>query len=121
TRDPLRVKDSGKPYPYVATPTVYAFDATADVPVPEKGKCGAPAGYKPDKRLDPAPGWYTRQNNIFTGLPTATYNPGVATATTYVPVVAEAKLSSGGRVCQDLKSDKGISNARGGKLPALSV
>src|SRR4030095_12552262 len=70
--------------------------------------------------LDPMPGWYTRQGNIFTDLPKATYNPGVAAATTYVPVVAEAGVSSGGRICQDLKSEKGLSTARGGKLPATS-
>jgi len=119
-RDPLRVKDNGKPYAPVPTPTAYAFDATNDVPVPDKNKCGPPAGYKPDKRLDPLPGWYSRQNNVFTDLPKATYNPGVAAATTYVPVVAEARASSGGHVCQDIKSEKGLSTARGGKLPALT-
>jgi hypothetical protein len=116
-RDPLRVLEDGKPYAPVATPTAYAFDATDTVPVPDKNKCSVPAGYKPDKRLDPLPGWYSRQNNIFTDLPKATYNPGVAAATTYVPVVAEARVNSTGRVCQDLKSEKGLSNARAGKLP----
>jgi hypothetical protein len=119
-RDPLRVQEAGKPYAYVATPTAYAFDATDELPIPDKNKCAPPAGYKANKRLDPLPGWYSRQNNIFTALPTATYNPGVAAATTYVPVVAESRVSSGGRVCQDLKSEKGLSTARGGKLPATT-
>jgi hypothetical protein len=116
-RDPLRVLDNGKPYPPVSTPTAYAFDAADDAPVPATNKCSPPAGYHPDPRLDPLPGWYMRQGNIFTDLPKATYNPGVAAATTYVPVVAEARLSSAGRVCQELKSEKAVSSARAGKLP----
>jgi hypothetical protein len=120
-RDPLRVIDSnGKPYPYVATPTAYAFDAADNAPVPNTNKCAPPAGYKPDKRLDPLPGWYMRQGNIFTDLPKATYNPGVASATAYVPVVAETRVSSSGTTCQDLKSEKGLTAAHGGTLPKPS-
>src|SRR4029450_3578980 len=52
-RDPLRVQEAGEPYAYVPTPKAYAFDATAEVPVPDKNKCGPPIGYKPDKRLAP--------------------------------------------------------------------
>ena len=115
TRDQLRLLDEGKPYATI--PPAYAFDATDEQPVPDKNKCKAPAGYQADKRLDPAPGWYTHQGNIFTALPVATYNPGVASASTYIPVVAEARASSSGRICQDLKSEKGLSTALAGKLP----
>jgi hypothetical protein len=116
-RDPLRVLDNGKPYPPVATPTAYAFDAADQAPIPAQNKCSPPPGYKPDRRLDPITGWYKMQGNIFTDLPKATYTPGVASASTYVPVVAEARVSSGGHICQELKSEKGLSTARGGKLP----
>jgi hypothetical protein len=116
-RDPLRVLDNGKPYPPVATPTAYAFDAADQAPIPAQNKCSPPPGYKPDRRLDPITGWYKMQGNIFTDLPKATYTPGVASASTYVPVVAEARVSSGGHTCQELKSEKGLSTARGGKLP----
>ncbi|HXU80748.1 MAG TPA: hypothetical protein VN914_05085 [Polyangia bacterium] len=120
-RDPLRLIENGKPYAAVPTPTAYAFDATDEAPVPAKNRCSPPAGYKPDKRLDPIEGWYERQGNVFTDLPKATYNPGVASSSTYVPVVAEARVSSNGRVCQEFKSEKGISISRaGGKLPATS-
>jgi hypothetical protein len=115
SRDPLRLLDDGKPYGTIAP--AYAFDATDERPVPDQNKCKAPAGYQADKRLDPAPDWYTRQNNIFTALPVATYNPGVASASTYTPVVAEIRASSSGRICQDLKSEKGLSTALAGKLP----
>jgi len=118
TRDPLRLLDDGRPY--ATTPTAYAFDATDEAPIPDANKCQPPAGYRPNKRLDPAPGWYNHQHNIFTDLPRATYNPGVASASTYIPVVAEARTSSSGRVCQDLKSEKGLSTALGGKLPKPS-
>jgi hypothetical protein len=119
-RDPLRLVDSGKPYAFVSTPTAYAFDATDEAPVPATNKCSPPPGHQPDRRLDPIDGWYMRQGNIFTDLPKATYNPGVASASTYVPVVAEAPASSSGRICQEFKSEKGLSNSRGGKPPAPS-
>src|SRR6185436_13282918 len=119
-RDPLRLIENGKPYAAVPTPTAYAFDATDEAPVPAKNRCSPPAGYKPDKRLDPIEGWYERQGNVFTDLPKATYNPGVASSSTYVSLVAEARVSSNGRVCQEFKSEKGISiSCAGGKLSAI--
>jgi hypothetical protein len=117
TRDALRVLDEGKPYAGVTTPTAYAFDATDELPVPAKNKCAPPAGYHASKRLDPMAGWFSRQGNIFTDIPRATYNPGVAAASTYIPVVAEARASSSGRICQDLKSEKALQTALAGKLP----
>jgi hypothetical protein len=122
-RDPLRVLDGGKPYPGVSTPAAYVFDATDAVPVPDQNRCTPPDSYdakNPDLRNDPTPTWYQQQNDIFTDLPKATYTPGVAAATTYVPVVAEARLSSKGQTCQDLKSQKRLSDMLNGSLPKPS-
>jgi hypothetical protein len=113
TRDPLRLLEDGKPYAPVATPTAYAFDVADGVAVPDVNKCSPPDGYQPDKRLDPVPGFYMRQGAVFTALPAATYTAGALPASTYVPVVAEATASSGGKVCQSLKSEKGITTVFG--------
>jgi hypothetical protein len=113
TVDPLRVLDDGKPYAPVATPTAYVFDATDANPVPETNACKPPPGYRPNARLDAVN--YRQQGNVFTALPTATYTLGVAATSRYVPVVAEAPLSSERFTCQQLKSDKGLEKA----LPKL--
>jgi hypothetical protein len=67
--DPLRVREAGKPYGPVPTPTAYVFDATADSPFPanEVYPCTPPAGYTFDQRRDEVD--YTKQNPVFTDLP----------------------------------------------------
>jgi hypothetical protein len=121
TRDPLRVLDAGKPYPGVSTPTAYVFDATDTTPIPDKNRCTPPDGYDPtdpgNARRDPTQTWYLQQNNIFTDLPKASYTPGVDAASSYVPVVQEARISSKGRTCQELKSEKLLSDQLSGKPP----
>jgi hypothetical protein len=117
SRDPLRVLDDGKPYPGVSTPAAYVFDAADDKPIPDTNRCTPPDGYQPDMRKDPTANWFHQQNNIFTDLPKATYTAGVAAATSYVPVVAETRISSKGQTCQDLKSSKRLSDMLSGKLP----
>jgi hypothetical protein len=107
-RDPLLMIDPAKPNP--AVPTVYAFDPAA---APGKNLCTQPAGHVDDKRLDPLPGFYKQQGNIFTTLPNASYTPGMLASSSYLPVVAEAAVSSKGQTCQDLKSEKGLVAALG--------
>ncbi|HEY0715781.1 MAG TPA: hypothetical protein VGF45_24065 [Polyangia bacterium] len=105
-RDPLRVLENGQPYAGVATPPVYAFDPSDDKPVPDNNPCQKPPGYSYDARRDAV--HYDQQGNVFTALPTATYMPGIAAATQYVPVVAEIAMLSGNVPCQKLKSEKAI-------------
>jgi hypothetical protein len=116
-RDPLLLVAAGKANP--AVPTVYAFDPTGPKPVQSKNACTQPprpAGGSPlndPKRIDPLADFYRQQGNIFTALPTASYMPGVLASSTYVPVVAEAPVSSKGQTCQQLKSEKGLTAALG--------
>jgi hypothetical protein len=111
--DPLRVREAGKPYDPVPTPTAYVFDATADSAFPPNDAypCTPPAGYRYDQQRDEVD--YSKQNPVFTDLPDATYAEGALPATSYVPVVAEARLSSSGRACQQLKSEKRINEVVG--------
>jgi hypothetical protein len=100
-RDPLRILEDGKPLARVWT--TYVFDPTDTRAFPDKYACTPPAGYSFDRQRDEVP--YDQQGNIFTILPSATYTEGVAVSSTYVPVVAEAKMSSSGLPCQQLKSE----------------
>jgi hypothetical protein len=112
TRDQLRLQENGGPYADVPTPTAYVFDASDAAPVPDKNDCTAPANYdpaNPKTRHDDAVR-RDQQGNVFTALPVATYNPGVMSATKYIPVVAAAPLSSAGRPCQLIKSEKAITD-----------
>jgi hypothetical protein len=112
TRDQLRLADNGAQYADVAVPTAYAFDATDAAPVPEKNDCLAPANYDPASPRSQHDDAVRRdqQGNVFTALPVGSYNPGVMSATKYIPVVAAAPLSSAGRPCQQLKSEKAITD-----------
>jgi hypothetical protein len=111
-RDQLRLLENGAPYADVATPTAYVFDATDTAPVPDKNDCTAPPNYDPASARSLHDDAFRRdqQGNVFTALPVATYNPGVASATKYIPVVAAAPLSSAGRPCQQIKSEKAITD-----------
>jgi hypothetical protein len=99
--DPLRVLDDGKPYAAVPVPVAYAFDPAAG--------CRKPAGYKYDARRDDV--HYDQQGNVFSALPKATYTPGVAVASSYVPVVQQIALSARSRDCQSLKSEDQVKAA----------
>jgi hypothetical protein len=103
--DPLRLVEDDEPY--LAVPTAYAF--------PTGYQCAPPAGYVPDRRLDEVP--LDRQDNIFTSLPTATYNQGVASRSSYVPVVADAAVPTPGLPCQKAKSADQLTAALGGMAP----
>ncbi len=93
---------AGMPVVPASVPRAFAFDPTPAQPVPDKNDCSPPPGWRPNPRDDAVD--YAQQGNIFTALPTATYNPGVAAASSYIPVVAEAPLSSGGRICQSSRA-----------------
>jgi hypothetical protein len=122
TRDQLRVSENDGPYADVATPTVYAFDATDEQPVPETNPCTAPPNYDWQKRRREDAVRLDQQGNIFTGLPGASpaIMPGVAITTKYIPIVAEARVSSADRPCQHLKSEKSLTPKPPGKLPGRS-
>jgi hypothetical protein len=112
TADQLRLGENGGPYPTVTIPTAYVFDATDTVSVPETNDCTRPANYDPASPRSRHDDTVRRdqQGNIFTAIPVASYTPGVASASRYVPVVAAAPLSSAGRPCQQLKSEKAITD-----------
>jgi hypothetical protein len=112
-RDPLRVLDNGAAYAGVATPSVYAFDPSADKPVPDTNPCQKPAGYSYNPQRDAV--HFDQQGNVFTALPTATYTAGLASSTQYIPVVAEIAMVSSNVPCQKLKSEKAILDGLGSK------
>ena len=115
--DPLRVQDDGQPYPPVPTPTAYVFDATDNDPFPTDNAypCTPPSGYAYDQMRDEVD--FSQQGNVLSALPSATYTEGVAATSSYVPVVAEASLTSRGRACQKLKSEALIESALGADRP----
>jgi hypothetical protein len=90
--DPLRVKEDSNLLARVQT--AYVFDPG----------CAPPSGYSFDRQRDEV--HYDEQGNIFTALPSATYTEGAASSSSYIPVVAEARMSSAGFPCQQLKSTK---------------
>ena len=118
--DPLRVLDDGQPYAAVPTPVAYAFDGDATNPFPANDAyaCNPPAGYQFDPRRDEVD--YSKQGNIFSSLPSATYAEGEMASTRYVPVVSEVRVSSSGKPCQKLKSQAQVVAAHGGMLPEPS-
>jgi len=85
--DPLALGDA------FATPPAYVFDPSASEPFPGKPRCAAPAGYVYDAQRDGIR--YDDQGNVFTALPADA---------SYVPLVAEVPVQSGGEPCQSIKS-----------------
>jgi hypothetical protein len=101
--DPIRLREAGAPYPAVATPPAYVFDPGDASAFPAKYPCAAPAGWAFDQRLDDIR--LDEQGNIFSALPRATYTPGVAVSSGYVPVVSMVTASSASTECQSAKSE----------------
>jgi len=91
--DPLELMAGGQPNPRVPTPVAYVFDSD----------CLAPPGYVFDPARDDV--HLDEQGNLFTALPTATYNPGELPTTDYVPLVSEVAVASNHGPCQDIKSE----------------
>jgi hypothetical protein len=102
--DPRRLRDNGAPYARVPTPGVYTFDPPPDgaSPLPATYPCSAPPGYMFDEARDEVR--MDQMGAVFGALPSATYTMGVASTTTYLPIVAEWPLGSAGQPCQKLKS-----------------
>ena len=97
--DPLRLTAGGMPVSGLSRPAAVVF---------EPG-CQGPGNYQFDPYVDDVP--RDQQGAVFTALPTATYNPGVASATTYVPLVTQQTAGSAGNPCQRWKSKKQIDDA----------
>lgn len=103
----------GDPLLETDKPVAYVFDPDTAEPFPAKQKCKAPDNYVFDTRRD-----FVRldeQGSIFSALPKATISTTGATASaptaetfTYVPVVAEAKVTTNNMPCQDPKSAENI-------------
>jgi hypothetical protein len=115
TLDPLRVREGGAPYGGVPTPNAYVFDGDDTNPIPAHYSCGAPAGYAYNPLVEDVR--FDEQGNVFAELPRATYNVGVASTSSYAPVVSAVPVSSAGRACQDLKSTAQVDAALGAPRP----
>jgi len=104
--DNLLVLDDGQPNQSTTVPTlvVYVFDPGDQSPFPQAPRCEVPPNYIYDRQRDAIR--YNEQWNVFTALPSATYTPGIAATTTYVPVVSQVPVRSNGEPCQDTKSEK---------------
>jgi hypothetical protein len=102
--DPLVLRADDEPA--MDVPLAYVFDPGADDPIPAAYACKAPSGYKFSRRRDEVR--LDQQGNVFTALPVATYTPGVASTTSYVPVVEQVALSDNGQACQSVKADAQI-------------
>jgi hypothetical protein len=86
----------------LSMPPAYVFDGS---------KCKAPPGYDREKsrQQDELP--LDQQGNIFTALPKATYMPGLASTSTYVPIVTQFSASAAAEPCQRLKSEAALKKA----------
>jgi hypothetical protein len=91
--DPLRIIDSGMPNPKLPVPRAYDLSSVG---------CTPPSNYVWDEQRDEVR--YDRQYNIFTTLPSATYNAGALPTWSYVPIVARVP-AIGTDGCQDVKSE----------------
>jgi hypothetical protein len=120
--DSLRLLDDNQPYkPLPSSPAIpvakaYVFDPSPPSPCPPLPKCTAPSGYSynpqtDDMRLD-------EQGNIFTLLPLATQQPGVASTFEYVPIVSEIPVTAEGLSCQSIKSEKLLNKLLGNPSPS---
>ena len=107
--DPLRLTAGGMPTSGLPRPTAVVFDPADGSPFPAQYRCDAPGGYQFDPYIDDVP--RNEQGPVFSSLPVATYTPGVASSTTYVPLVTQLGADSGGGPCQRWKSRKQIDEA----------
>jgi|GEM_PF-796351 len=103
----LRVSGPGSVPSSAGPPLVYVFDppqGTGPIPpISNSKQCRTRAGYSYDPFRDDVR--YDEQGNIFTLEPTANFPLGALPNWTYVPVVREVAVTSGGEICQDIKSE----------------
>jgi hypothetical protein len=97
--DPLKLVDAGTGYAPVPVPRAYDFSAAAPCSPPRNN-------YVYDPRVDEVP--YDRQGNLFTALPTATYNPGMLPTWSYVPVVQRVPVMGGPLGCQTVVDEASL-------------
>jgi len=95
---PLTIRTAAK-----APPVAYVFDPGDVSPFPTPAKCKPPANYTYDAQRDFVR--FDEQGSVFSTLPTRSLDAvTMAEKFTYVPVVAEVKVTSNGEPCQDAKS-----------------
>jgi hypothetical protein len=93
------------------TPIAYAFDPSPPNPFPSSQICTPPPNYTYDLRTDDMP--LNEQDNIFTQLPWAREQPGIASTFEYIPVVAEVAVTAAGLACQSIKSERRLKKVLG--------
>src|SRR5262249_27113667 len=106
--DPITIRSGVNPVAANPTPDVYVFDPQPSDPFPAAPRCRAPSGYTFDRINEAFP--LNDQYNIFSGLPATTYQQGVASTWTYIPVEREIPITSNGEACQSYKSEKTLLN-----------
>lgn len=102
---PLSLQSKGAPNLKLAPPA-YIFDPGSSDPLPTSPTCKpqpgtALAGDVPNNE----------QGTIFTSLPAGSYAQGVASSTSYIPVVSEVPVISHGETCQEIKSETTLVSA----------
>ncbi|HYO53866.1 hypothetical protein [Archangium sp.] len=111
---PLTVRTGDKAVSAVPTPSAYVFD-----PASERPQCKAPEGYEFDAQRDDVP--HDDQGIIFTALPATTYTPGVEPTWSYVPVISQVPVESGGQSCQGIKSEKSLVARQDVRVPLTTT
>jgi hypothetical protein len=108
--DPLRLAVGDMPTSTLARPPAVVFDPADAAPFPAAYPCQGPgADYRYDPYVDDVP--RNEQGPVFTALPSASYTAGVASTTSYVPLVTQLAVSSAGTPCQRWKSETQIDEA----------
>ena len=86
----------------------YLFDPTGNPgdPVVDSTSCKAPNGYTYDQFRDDVD--YSKQGQVFSALPAATFGVGSLPTWSYVPVVQRVPVTSNGEGCQKVITEKGL-------------
>ena len=86
----------------------YQFDPTGAPgdPVVDSTSCKGADGYSYDQFRDDVD--YSKQGQVFTALPAATFGVGSLPNWTYVPLVQKVPVTSNGEGCQTVITEKGL-------------
>ena len=86
----------------------YQFDPTGSPgdPVVDSSLCKPPGGYSYDSFRDSVD--YSKQGQVFSALPAATFGVGSLPAWSYLPVVQKVPVTSSGEACQTVITEKNL-------------